>query len=447
MNKLKQTAAFLLAAFLALFSLVGCKEKKPDNSLMPDSTETLASAAADETAEPTQEPAATSAPEQYSDDAAWFCPAQVMPSFDSPAVAINIATGDVLVACPDPLCTHSEGSETCFFNQYHDDTCVYAVEYLLGHIYFVADKQTDDGRVMKLYDYDIGGNRIDGIFTYPFAQSMASLFKNSDTLFFSAITEGGEKDSENWIIGLYSYDPVTGTVALIDGNARYALGSGGAVFFDDSYIHDAGSSLDEDGEHYWYCRCSYDSGIIERFDSLPDGTPFSPMGWSLKPSGVFANTWGEGGMYLIEDGIKLAFPTDSATTVPVRFKDDYYFQTRGSEFVRIGKDPYTGEIHKNYPYDNELYVMNKDGSYKHYTIDCEYHFITAAVYENVIIGLIEYRIPAPGQCMMGGDSDTYILPDFIRIDLGTGETTVYDTTMRNGFIKETFVCTVTLNEN
>ena len=91
--------------------------------------------------------------------------------------------------------------------------------------------------------------------------------------------------------------------------------------------------------------------------------------------------------------------------------------------------------------------MNKDGSYKHYTVDCEYHFVISAIYENTIVGRIDYKIPKPGQCLKGGDSDTYTLPDFIRIDLETGETNVYDTSRRNRFEVESFVSGITLNEN
>lgn len=441
---MRRTFAILLILGFSL--LLSACNGTASGSVKPEPTETFASAAADETAEPTQEPAATSAPEQYYDDAAWFCPAQVAPSFDSPAIAINIATGEVLVACPDPLCTHSEGSETCFFNFNRDDTHVFAVEYLSEHIFFVADKKTDDGRVMKLYDYDIAANRIGEVYTYKFAESMVCLYKNGDTLFFTAITdeEDGGEDSEK-TIGLFAYDPGEKKVTIIDDNARYALDSSSVAFYEDFYIFSAGYNEEED--RTVYCRRSYDGSGEEFFDTLPDGTPFEIFGWSLKSSGVFANTWGNGGVYFPDGEIKLVFPTDSATTYPVRYKDSVYFTTRGSAVVELGKNPYTGSVVRGYSYDNELYVMNKDGSYKHYSIDCEYHFIIAAVYENVLIGRIDYKLTKAGECIKGGDSDTYILPDFIRIDLETGETTVYDTSIRNGFIRDTFVCKVTLNEN
>lgn len=437
---MKRAISILLA--FCMLALAGCSEVKIKD---PEPIKTApAVSETPETYVPTEEPAAqteTVPPAVYYDEAAWYCPLQ---DAWSPAKVINIAAGEVVVACPDPLCSHSEGSETCFFNTSRDDTMVYAAEYLNGHIYFAADKQTDDGRIMKLYDFDMDGGRIDEIYTFSFVQSMVGMHKNSHTLFFTDILGGEEGDSEAWRIGLFSYDPDTKAVTLLDDDARFAVGEGDAVFFDDYYIRSAGHSAD--GESYYYCRCSYDGVRGESFDSLPDGTRFSPMGWSLKPSGVFANTWGEGGMYLIEDGVKLMFPTDSPVTSPVRYKDDYYFQTWGREYVKIGRDPYTNAEHRSYTYDNEIYVMNKDGSFKHYSVDCEYHFVTVAAYEKVLIGLIQYRIPAPGQCMMGGDSDTYIMPDVIRVDLETGEVTLYDTTLRNGFVKETFTCGIRLNE-
>ena len=90
--------------------------------------------------------------------------------------------------------------------------------------------------------------------------------------------------------------------------------------------------------------------------------------------------------------------------------------------------------------------MDKDGSYKHYSLDCEYHFVTAAAYENIIIGKINYRLPGKGICITNTGSSSS-LPDFIRIDLDTGEAILYDTSMRNGCIYDTFTVKVTLNEN
>ena len=454
-KKVKKLTALIFALFLAslmmLLSFAGCKKTPEDHSgsiNTPKPAETAENTLTASTQEPSvtdsPEPVETTPPAVYYDDAAWYSPLQ---HAESPAKVINIATGEVLVACPDPLCNHSGGSDTCFFNTVNDDTMVFCAEYLNGHIYFIADKATDDGHSMKLYDFDIINNRIDEVYKFSVVQSNARLYKNSHTLFFAGVSDAEEGDADDLRINLFSYDPETKAIALIDDNARYALSPTDVVFFDDYYIRSDGSSEDEDGSHFWYCRCSYDGKTIERYDSLSDGTPFSPMGWDLKPSGVFANTWGNGGMYLTEDDIKLDFPTDSATTAPVGCNGVYYFQTRSSGFVDLGKNPYTGAIQKGYAYDNEIYAMNKDGSYKHYTIDCKYHFVINAIYENIIVGRVTYMIPGAGQCINTSDSDTYILPDAIRIDLETGETNVYDTSRRNRFEVESFVSGITLNEN
>lgn len=435
---MRRTFAILL--ILGFLLLLSACNGTASGSVKPEPTEALASAAADKTADPTEEPAATTAPEQFYDDAAWFCPSQIKQQSDSPAKAINMATGEVLVACPDPLCTHSASSETCFYNFTHDNTEVYATQYLNGHIYFISEKKTEDGGSMKLYDYDIAQNRIEDIYTFEFINSSLVLFENGSRLFFSAITdvsEGGEDAEET--VGLFSFDPESGKVALIDDNARYAMSGSGAAFYDEYYICEAGYDAEKD--RILYSRRSYDGSFEEEIDSLPDGTPFEIFGWALKSSGLFANTWGSGGVYFPDGEIKLMFPTESATTYPVRCGDSIYFQTRSSEFTELGKDPYTGTTHKGYAYDNEIYVMNKDGSYKHYSIECEDHFVIGAAYENVIIGRIAYKIPEAGKCITDGSAD------IIRICLDTGETTVYDMSKRNGFIVETYVSQITLNDN
>jgi predicted small lipoprotein YifL len=413
--------AFAILLILgSLLLLSGCGEKTPYNNINPDATE--ASAAAET--------------EQKYEDAAWFCPFRSMPQTDSPAKIINIATGEVLVACPDPLCTHSASSETCFFNFSYDRTRVRGAEYSDGHIVFAAEKTTDDGVGMKLYDYDIVKSSLKEVYTFEYIGSAFQLYSNGQRFFFTTID--GDDPMESTIC-LFSYDPAGNTVELLDGDARYALFPTDVVFFKDCYIHSKGSN--EETDRIMYCKRSYDNSEEELFETLPDGTPLEIFGWSLKSSGVFADTWGSGGVYFPDDGVKVMFPTDSATTKPAVYKDSVYFTTRSSGFVELGWNPVTRSKSKGYAYDNEVYVLNKDGSYKHYTIDSEYHFIIEAAYENILIGRIEYRIKENGDYI--GDNSY----DYIRIDLETGETTLYDTSRRSGFAVKTFVTDVKLNDN
>lgn len=378
-------------------------------------------------------------PEPFSyDHAEWFCPFNVDPQNDSPAKLINIKTGEVLVACTDPLCNHSSNSETCFFNKSKDGTTLYAVAYYTGHIFFVAEKKTSDGKIMKLYDYDLDNNRIDEVYTYDFIDTQVQLYSNDKMVFFTAFTEEGESILESKI-GLFSYDPESKAVKLIDGDALYTLDRSNIAFFNDHYVY--GSGYDQEKDRIIYTKRFFDGSNEETFNSLPDGTPMEIFGWQLKSSGLFANTEPNGGVYIEETGSRLTYPTDRATTYPVRYKDNFYFQTRATEATSFGKYPDTNIDIMGYKYDNELYVMNVDGSYKHYSIGSEYHFIIAAVYENTVIGQIRYKV---------GENGGYVtsqLPDFIHIDLDTGETTIYDTSRRNGFVFTRTTVEVTLNEN
>lgn len=416
--------AFAILLILgSLLLLSGCGEKTPYNNINPDATE--ASAAAET--------------EQKYEDAAWFCPFRSMPQTDSPAKIINIATGEVLVACPDPLCNHSATSATCFFNYVNDKTKVYAVQYVDGHIFFIAEKKNADGTRMKLYDYSIDGAEIKDIYTFGYIESSAQLYGNGHMLFFTATLEEGSIADNTAAIGLFAYDLQKDTVAMLDDHARYALYPTDVAFFDEYYIYSAGNN--EETDRIRYCKRSYDGKTEEYFETLPDGTPCEIFGYHLKSSGYFINTEERGGVYLWDENRVLAFPTESAATVPAVYKDSFYFTTRGTELVELGWDPVSRSKVKGYPINNEVYVVNKDGTYKHYSVDSEYHFVIKAACENIIIGSIDYRIKENGDYI--GDNSY----DYIRINLETGETTLYDTSRRSGFAVKTFVTDVKLNDN
>ena len=376
--------------------------------------------------------------ESTEDDLLWFCPYSQIG--DSPAKAINIATGEVLVACPDPLCDHSASSETCFFNFVHDRTRMRDSEYVGGHIFFEAERTTEDGVVMKLYDYDADAASIDEVYTFDYIDSSTQMYHSGRRLFFTAITEEDENESLNNIIGLFEYDVDKKSVTLLDGSARYALYPTDVVFYEDHYIRSAGH--DQQTGRLRYCKCSYDGSEEEYFDSLPDGTTFGAFGWQQKPCGYFINTEPGGGIYLWDENRRLDFPNEGAVTSPRVYRDSFYYTTRSAEIEELGVDPVTKRQALGYRYDNEVYVLNKDGSYRHYTVESDYHFIIQAAYENVIIGSIQYRIRPDGCCIQNSNSC-----DYIRIDLSTGETTLYDTTRRSGFAVKTYVTEVRLNEN
>ena len=94
--------------------------------------------------------------------------------------------------------------------------------------------------------------------------------------------------------------------------------------------------------------------------------------------------------------------------------------------------------------DNEWYVLSKDGSYKHYSVDCDYHFQIVAIYENIVLGRIYYKLSENGDCILSGYPS---VPDIVRIDLDTGKATFYNTSMRNGFIFKQTTLEVTVHEN
>ena len=217
---------------------------------------------------------------------------------------------------------------------------------------------------------------------------------------------------------------------------------GDFTFFDDHYIRYA--RYDEKKDRIIYCRYSYDGSSGETFDTLPDGTPFEIFGWNLKQNGLFSNTEPNGGVYVAEDDTRLMYPTDRATYVPIRYKDSFCFQPRNTEVVRLGKDPNTGDAVMSIAIDNEWYVLSKDGSYKHYSVDCDYDFQIVAIYENIVLGRIYYKLSENGDCILSGYPS---VPDIVRIDLDTGKATFYNTSMRNGFIFKQTTLEVTVHEN
>ncbi len=376
-------------------------------------------------------------PNVMGDNELWFCPLTVIT--DSVAKVINIKTGEVFVACPDPLCSHSASSETCFFNYAKDKTLVFGAAYAEGHICFMASKNTADGTNMKLYDFSANENKIEEVYSYEYKETSAQIYTNGHEFFFTAIIDGGSIADNTANIALYAYDFRRHTVTLLDDHARYALYRTDVAFFDEYYIHSAGKN--EEADRIRYCKRSYDGKTEEYFETLPDGTPLEIFGYQLKSSGYFINTEERGGVYLWDENRVLAFPTESAATVPAVYKDSFYFTTRGTELVELGWDPVSRSKVKGYPINNEVYVVNKDGTYKHYSVDSEYHFVIKAACENIIIGSIDYRIKENGDYI--GDNSY----DYIRINLETGETTLYDTSRRSGFAVKTFVTDVKLNDD
>lgn len=415
LQMLKKVTAITLALSMLLFA--GCSFERQDDmeTPLPNIENTV---------------------ELSGDASAWFCPYQTSPQSDSPAKIINVATGEVLVACPDPLCHHSASSETCFFNYVNDRTKVCGAAYADGHIVFAAEKLGEDGMSMKLYDYDVRTSRMDEVHAFDYIGSTLQLYSAGRKVFFTSIDGDDPMNSQ---VCLYAYDTSERTVTLIDDNARYALFPTGVAFFDDHYVYDAGYDQDED--RIIYCKRSYDGANEERLDALPDGTPFELFGYQLKSNGLFASTEAGGGVYLSDENRCIAWPVDSATTKPAVHKGRFYFTTRSSEITELGKDPAAGTQALGYAYYNEIYVVDKTGAYKHYTVDNEYHFIIEAAFDNIVLGSIVYRIRDNGDCIRDGG------PDMIRINLDTGETTLYDTSLRSEFARKTFITNVTLNDN
>ena len=57
------------------------------------------------------------------------------------------------------------------------------------------------------------------------------------------------------------------------------------------------------------------------------------------------------------------------------------------------------------------------------------------------MGRIVYRLRENGVC------NKDVGADLIRLDLETGEASLYETSRRSGFVSKTFVCNITLNDN
>ena len=375
----------------------------------------------------------------FADNALWFCTYRSSPQMLSPAKVINISTGEVFAACPVPNCDHARSDENCFYNYSKDHTCVLCAEYAEGHMVFIASKDDGTGESMKLYDFSMREKKLKEVYAFKIRGSDARIFTNGQRFFFTATLEDKQGGTG---IGILGYDPKTGVVTVIDMKAGNEYATGWFAFYEDHYI--TGMAVDKEGERLYYCRRTYENANEEIFNSLPDGTPLETYGWRLESDGLFANTWGSGGVYIEKTNTRLMFPTDSATTSPVEQGGRFYFQTRSSERSILGKNPFTQEACIGYTYDNELYVMERDGAYRHYSIDCKYRFVTVAAYGNIIMGRIKYYIPKPGICISETFGD-YKLPDIIRIDLETGETTVYDTSKRSDYVVDTFISRITHN--
>ncbi len=360
----------------------------------------------------------------------WFSPLSQygVSAPHSTAKLIDLKTGRAWVACSDPECTHSESDAGCFFNRSVEDAEVYAAEYLDNHIFFVSKKKTGSGSKMALYDYSMETGGIEEVYTYALLDRDAKLFTNRSKLFFTTLDH---IEGNNKIVSLNAYDPADGSVSLIEKNAAFALAPDRPVFLDDHYI--CVDHYDGESGRIVCRRRSYDGKTEEYFDALPDGTPLERFGFEFT-NGLFANVF-TGSIYLPDEDRFIDIPTGrepddpqltGLITPPVAYGDSYYYQTKS------GGSP---------AYDNEVYIVGKDGSFRHYSIDCQYRFVIAAAYENVIFGRAAGRVHDNGNY-----TDYSRYARFIRIDLDTGETALYDAALRNDPVYMTFTSAVTLNE-
>lgn len=342
---------------------------------------------------------------------------------NAPARVIDLKTGEVWTACSDPECRHAENDEDCFFNRSKDRTEVYAAEYLENHIYFAAGKKTGDGLVVKLYDHDMETGSINEVYTYPLWFSEAKLYSSS-MLFFTVLDS---VEGKNKRVSLHSYDPQSGVIGLVDDDASFTLEDESPLFLENGYIFL--DHYDEEKERLCYCKRSYDGSAEEYFDELPDGTPLEVFGYKLE-NGLFSNVF-TGGVYVEEEKRCISLPIGSSEDVPeyvglitslVAYGDSFYYQTNSND--------------ANAEY-NELYVVSREGELKRYSIECPYRFNITAAYKNVVLGRVL------GKALNNGKYADYQSYDwFIRIDLETGETQIYDAAVRGDAKYESFFSTV-----
>lgn len=356
----------------------------------------------------------------------WFSPLSLygVSAPNAPARVIDLKTGEVWTACPDPECKHAENDENCFFNRTKYRTEVFAAEYLDNHVFFAAGKKTEEGLTTKLYDHDMSSGSISEIYAYPLRFSEAKLYSNGSKLFFTVLDSSEGKTKR---VSLHAYDPQSGAVTLVDEDASFTLGDESPLFTEDGYIFF--DHYEQDKDRLCYCRRYFDGSGEEYFDELPDGAPLEVFGYRLQ-NGLFSNAF-TGGVYVEEEKRCIALPCGSGEglpeyseliTPPAAYDGSFYYQTKGND----------GE-------DNELCVFSREGDLKRYSIECPYRFRITAAYKNVVLGRVISKDRGDGRTV-----DMSTKNYLIRIDLTTGETELYDTAARSGSAIKTFVSEITL---
>lgn len=319
---------------------------------------------------------------------------------------LNIDDGSILIACPDPLCSHGFNEKTCPFSSVIPIKIADAGRYL-----FYIGKSIDGSNKYSIYSFDTEENSTSKIYTYDkFPSTNYTLMYGEGRLYFDLpkVSDSGGQLVESVRRDVMYYDVKTKkTVKFGQKDEQDVL-----LFADNGKVY----YRDMNGAVY------ASGGKFDKTDPLPlpSGGETSPFGgyWECGP-GYIANSYAPADIYLYNEKTSVKLPDEAADKTLVGLSctgNTFYFTTQ----TKPNEDGEDGH------YTVNVFILDKDGEYKLYAIQSDYDFYVLKGHNDCVVCSIlnEYK---DGEVLIPGTEEENAQNDLMRIDLQNGAVSLYNT--------------------
>ena len=313
---------------------------------------------------------------------------------------LNIEDGSILVACPDPLCSHGAENSACPFHM------TIPLQFADGGRYFFYIGWTNGENA--IYCFDTETNETSKIYDYDKLPSAnPALMYGEGRLFFDIPeikTEDGDYIETTARTLLY-YDVKTKQIKEYgkkDESQRLLFEYHGKLYY-----------RNESGIPYATTGSFDDSEPVP----LPEGAEINALnGYNTCGPGFIAKQSAPGNFYLYEENRSLPVPNELSDKAVIGLsagKDSFYFLTDHPE-------PANGE---DGHYIEKICILNKDGTYKIFSVQSDFSFyVLKGCGDRVVCEISnEYK---DGKDLSPWNTET---PNsLIWIDLQSGKASLYD---------------------
>ena len=312
---------------------------------------------------------------------------------------LNIEDGSILVACPDPLCSHGAENSACPFHT------TIPLQFADGGRYFFYIGWTNGENA--IYCFDTETNETSKIYVYDKLPSTNPQLMYGEGRLFFDIPEIKTSDGD--------YIETTGrTVLYYDVNTKEIKEYGKKNESQQFLFEYKGKLYYRDNNGKFSTSGSFDDSEPI---PLPEGGAMNAFGgYSACGPGFIAKQYAPGDIYLFDENRSVPLPEEAKDNVLVGLSasgDTFYF-TLGTEVQTDGDGG---------RYAVKICILNKDGSYKIYSVKSDFSFYVLKGYGDHVVCeiLSEYK---DGVDLNPWKSETknYLM----WIDLQSGKASLYD---------------------